>query len=63
MKTSLELINNKSKESYLKTYAGLYPPGAYIAWPPNKAKPKSEDEQPYRRTKAGGFIALPISMQ
>lgn len=62
MKTDFETNTYKRKKIYIKSYTGLYPPGAYIAWPQHdKVNKQGCDEMPYRRTKAGGLIALPVN--
>ena len=63
MKTNIEANRNKLKKLYIKYYPGLYPPGAFIAWPENKNKHQTDNEVAFRRTKDGVFIALPVGKQ
>ena len=51
--------NGKTQTFYCRYYPGLYPSGAYVAWPNSKVDSGTKDDMPYRRTKAGGYIALP----
>ena len=63
MKPYNELNRFKKKKLILKFYPGLYPPGAYIAWPKTETNTQEKDGVPFRRARAGGFIALPVGKQ
>jgi hypothetical protein len=60
MKTNKEQIINKDRKFLIKCFAGLYPPGGYVAWPKSDST-NATDEMPFRRTKAGGYIAIPVA--
>jgi hypothetical protein len=60
MKTNNKQIINKDRKFLIKYIAGLYPPGGYVALPKWDST-NINDDKPYRRTKAGGYIALPVS--
>jgi hypothetical protein len=60
MKTNKEQIINKDRKFLIKYIAGSYPLGGYVAWPESDST-NITDDMPYRRAKAGGYIALPVS--